>query len=94
MKTKKFVTYVKKNLVLIKKIKKVRDYCHYTGKFRGATHSICILKYKIPKEIPIVFHNSSTCDYYFIIKQLAKEFKDQFEYLGENSNKYYFFSTN
>ena len=33
---------------------KVRDHCHYTGKYRGATHNICNLRYKIPKEIPIV----------------------------------------
>ena len=26
---------------------KVRDYCHYTGKFRGAAHNICNLRYKI-----------------------------------------------
>ena len=51
---------------------KVRDYCHYTGKFRGAAHSISNLKYKTPKEIPVVFHNGSTYDYQFIIKQLAK----------------------
>ena len=48
--------------------KKVRDHCHYTGKFRGAAHSICNLRYKIPKEIPVVFHNGSTYDYHFIIK--------------------------
>ena len=29
---------------------KVRDHCHYTGKFRGATHNICNLRYKIPKK--------------------------------------------
>ena len=29
--------------------KKVRDCCHYTGKYRGAAHSICNLCYKVPK---------------------------------------------
>ena len=48
---------------------KVRDHCHYTGKFRGAAHSICNLRYKTPKEIPIVFHNGSKYNYHFIIKQ-------------------------
>ena len=42
---------------------KVRDHCHYTGKFRGAAHSICNLRYKTPKEIPVVFHNGCTYDY-------------------------------
>ena len=41
---------------------KVRDQCHYTGKFIGAAHSICNLRYKVPKEIPIVIHNCSTYD--------------------------------
>ena len=34
---------------------KVRDHCHYTGKYRGAAHDICNLRYKISKEIPVVF---------------------------------------
>ena len=71
---------------------KVRDHCHYTGKFRGAAHNICNLRYKTPKEIPVVFHNGSTYDYHFIIKQLAKEFDGQFECLGENTEKYITFS--
>ena len=29
--------------------KKVRDHCHYTEKLRGAAHSECNLKYKVPK---------------------------------------------
>ena len=62
---------------------KVRDHYHYAGKYRGATHDICNLRYKIPKEIPIVFHNGSTYDYDYIIKELAEEFDGQFECLGE-----------
>ena len=73
-------------------MQKVRDHCHYTGKYRGAAHSICNLRYKIPKEIPVVFHNGSTYDYHFIIKRLAKEFKGNFECLGENTEKYITFS--
>ena len=75
-----------------KKHHKVRDHCHYTGKYRGAAHNICNLRYKIPKEIPIVFHNGSTYDYHFIIKELVKEFEGNFECLGENTEKYITFS--
>ena len=43
-------------------------------------------------KIPIVFHNGSTYNYHFIIKQLAQDFKDQFECLQENTEKYITFS--
>ena len=33
------------------------------------------LRYKIPKEIPVVFHNVCQYDYHVIIKELAEEFK-------------------
>ena len=75
-----------------KKHHKVRDHCHYTGKYRGAGHNICNLRYKIPKEILVVFHNGSTYDYHFIIKELVKEFEGNFECLGENTEKYITFS--
>ena len=32
---------------------KIRDHCHYTGKYRGAAHNTCNLRYKIPKNIPV-----------------------------------------
>ena len=72
--------------------KKVRDRFHYTGKYRGAAHSICMLRCKITKKIPVVFHNGSTYDYYFIIKELAREFKGYFHCLGENTEKFITFS--
>ena len=50
-----------------KKYRKVRDHCHYTEKYRGAAQGIYNLRYKILKEIPVVFRNGSTYDYHFII---------------------------
>ena len=38
-----------KNNLNRKKFCKVRDHCNYTGEYRGAAHSICKLKYSIPK---------------------------------------------
>ena len=71
-----------------KRQQKVRDHCHCTRKYRGAAHNICNLRYKVPKEISAVFHNGSTYDYHFIIKELVKEFDGNFECLGENTEKY------
>ena len=39
-----------------------------------------------------MFHNGSTYDYHFIIKELVKEFEGNFECLGENTEKYITFS--
>ena len=47
---------------------KIRDHCHYTGKGRGPAHSACNLQYKVPKSIPVVFHNGSNYDFHIIIK--------------------------
>ena len=71
---------------------KVRDYCHYTGKYRGAAHKICNLMYNTPRETPVIFHNGSSYDYHFIIKGLAEEFEGDFECLCENKEKYITFS--
>ena len=72
-----------------KKYHKVRDHCHCTRKYREAAHNICNLRYNTPKEISVVFHNGSTYDYHFIIKELAIEkFKGKLECLGENKEKY------
>ena len=50
------------------------------------------MRYKVPKEIPVVFHNGSTYDYQFKIKELVKEFDGNFDCLGENTEKYVTFS--
>ena len=67
---------------------KFRDHCHYIGKFRRAAHKICNLIYKVPQKIPLKIHKGSKYDYHFLIKELAEEFKREFECLGENTGKY------
>ena len=71
---------------------KVRDHCHFTGKYHGTTHSKCNLKYKLPKFIPVAFHHGSNNDNHITIKQLAKGFNGYFSCIGENTEKYISFS--
>ena len=47
-----------------KKYCKLRDHCYYAEEQRGLAHSICNLKYSVPKKISIAFHNGSNYDYY------------------------------
>ena len=49
---------------------KVKDHCHVTGKFRGAAYNKCNLKLRIPRKIPIIFHNLQECDGHIIFKEL------------------------
>ena len=64
---------------------KVRDHSRYTGEYRGATHSTCNLKYRVPKKIRIAFYNEPNYDYDFIMKELSEELEKQFTCLGENT---------
>ena len=75
-----------------KKYHKIRDHSHYTGEYQGTAHSLCNLKYCVPKNIPIVFHNVSNYVYHFIIKELAEKFKKHFTCLVENAEKYITFT--
>ena len=98
MKIKANVSYdIKDFVIIIKKkntnFKKVCDHYHYTGKYRGAAHSIYRLQYRITKKIPVIFHHGSKHDWHFIIKELATEFDcGEFKCLAENTEKYVSFS--
>ena len=74
--------------------KKVKDHCHFAGKYRGAAHNECNMNDKITKNIPIVFHNLSSYDGHFIIQKLANEFDGGLECSGENTEKHFSFSKN
>ena len=71
--------------------RKVKDHCHYTGKFRAAAHIKCNLNYKVPKDIPIIIDNASYGTH-FLINQLAEEFKGERNFMEENMEKYTTFS--
>ena len=58
-----------------KNYQKLRDHCHFNGKYRGSVHCICNLKFNLTNKIPEAFHNASSYDYHFIIKELANTFK-------------------
>ena len=52
---------------------KVRDHDHLTGKYRQAAHTLCNIKYQIPKKIPLICHNLKNYDSNFIIEALNRK---------------------
>ena len=57
---------------------RVRDHCHLIGKFRGAAHEVCNLKYRVPKFFPVIFHNLSGYDSHLFIKTMGNSKGDIF----------------
>ena len=72
---------------------KVRDHCHYMGKYRGPAHRICNLNFKIPFYIPVIFHNLSGYDAHLFIKELGKE-TNELGMITENREDYITFLAN
>ena len=90
----KYVKFAEKNLKKLSKNishTKVEYHCHYTGKYRGAAHSTCDLKFNAPNKIPVVFYKGSNYDYHFIINELANESVEPFQCLREYAEKYNIF---
>ena len=71
---------------------KVKDHCHLTGKYRGAAHNNCNTKYRVPKFIPIVFHNLAGYDCHLFIKKLASSIPGDLKCIPSNEEKYISFS--
>ena len=66
---------------------KVRDHCHYTGKYRGPAHTLWNLRYRIPSYIPVIFHNLSGYSAHLFIKELGKHSNDV-EVIAKNKEDY------
>ena len=70
---------------------KVRDHCHFTGKYRGAAHNKCNLMCKKPRLLPVIFHNLQGYDAHLFIKQLAK-LEGNLDCIPSTEEKYISFS--
>ena len=70
---------------------KVRDHCHFTGRYRGAAHNKCNLNYKKPKFTPVVFHNVSGYDSHLFIKNLVFS-EGNIDCIPNNEERYFSFT--
>ena len=70
---------------------KVKDHCHYTGRYRGAAHNECNLKYRNPNFTPVIFHNLSGYDSHLFIKNLGFS-EGNIDCIPNNEEKYISFS--
>ena len=74
---------------------RVRDHCHYTGRYRGAAHNSCNLNYSKPKGVSVFFHNLSGYDSHLFIKSLGSpNKKETLECIPNNEEKYITFTKN
>ena len=75
------------------KIVKCRDHCHVTGKYRGAACDKCNLRMRVPKFVPVLFHNLEGYDSHLFVKSLGLEEGD-IKCIPKTDEKYISFSKN
>ena len=72
---------------------RVRDHCHFTGRYRGPAHNSCNLKYRKPKSISVFFPNLSGYDSHLFIKKLGTpDKKENIKCIPNNEEKYITFT--
>ena len=72
---------------------KVKDHCDFTGRYRGAAHNSCNLKYKKPNFTPVMLHNLSGYDSHLFIKNLGFT-AGNIDCIPNNEEKYISFTNN
>ncbi len=76
-----------------KKVTKCADHCHITGKYRGAACDKCNLRMRVPKFVPVIFHNLEGYDAHLFVKSLGLEEGD-IKCIPKTDEKYISFSKN
>ena len=74
-----------------KKLEKVKDHCHFSGKYRGTACNECNIKMKKPKFIPAVLRNLKNYDSHLFIKNLGMT-EGEINCIPKTEEKYISFS--
>ena len=79
-----------KNSKEVEKYRKVRDHCHFTGKYRGCAHNVCNLNFcNRYFKIPVFFHNMKNYDGHLIIQNADKlSNNNKIGVIAQNSEKF------
>ena len=73
---------------------KVRDHCHFTGRYRGCAHQDCNLQFSMRYyKIPVFLHNLKNYDAHLVIER-ANELSDsnRIDVIAQNSEKFITFA--
>ena len=73
--------------------KKCRDHCLITGKYRGAACDKCNLRMRVPKFVPVLFHNLEGYDSHLFVRSLGFTEGD-IRCIPKTDEKYLSFSKN
>ena len=74
--------------------RKVRDHCHFTGRYRGCAHDDCNLQFAMRHyKIPVFLHNLKNYDSHLIIER-ANELSERgkIDVIAQNSEKFITFA--
>ncbi len=74
-------------------VRKCRDHCHITGKYRGAACDKCNLRMRVPKFVPVLFHNLEGYNSHLFVKSLGLTEGD-IKCIPKTDEKYISFSKN
>ena len=74
--------------------KKVRDHCHFTGKYRGCAHDDCNLQFAMRYyKIPVFLHNLKNYDAHLIIEKAVElSEKARIDAIAQNTEKFITFA--
>ena len=70
---------------------RVRDHCHFTGRYRGPACNKCNLQYSKPNNISVFFHNLTGYDSHLFIKRLGVS-EGNIDCIPNNEENYISFS--